>query len=275
MTQRRADLHVHTSFSDGTFSPAEVVRHANKIGLAAIAITDHDSVDGIGPSLEAAKGTDLEIIPAIEFTTEADGHEVHVLGYFIDYPQKWLVRELKNLLQLRQKRMQKMLKRLSGFGISISMDDVKGIAGKGSLGRLHLALVLLKKGHVSSLQEAFSRFLGNGKPCYVRGDRINPVKAISMIAKLGGVSVLAHPHTLEMDDLIPVFVKAGLKGIEAYHTDHSPAAVQKYEKMAEEFGLLITGGSDCHGMGKGKILMGGVTVPYEVVEQLKVAARQN
>src|SRR3989338_932155 len=171
--------------------------------------------------------------------------------------------------------MQKMLVRLSGFGISVSMDDVKSVAGKGSLGRLHLASVLLKKGHVGSLQEAFSRFLGNGRPCYVRGDRINPIKAISMIAKLGGISVLAHPHTLERDGLIPVFVKAGLKGIEAYHTDHSTAAVEKYEKMAQQLGLLITGGSDCHGMGKGRVLMGSITVPYEVVEQLRAAARTN
>ena len=270
--QKKADLHVHTSFSDGTFSPAEVVEYAEKIGLSAIAITDHDSVEGIGPTLEAAKDSNLEIIPGIEFTTEIEDREVHILGFFIDYKQKWLIKELKNLCRLREKRMRRMLDCLLKFGISLELDEVRVIAGKGSLGRLHLATLLYQKGYVASIQEAFYKFIGNGKPCYVRGDRISPLKAISMIDRLGGVSVLAHPYTLGMDELIPRFVKGGLKGIEVYHSDHTGAAASHYKKIADDFGLLTTGGSDCHGMGKGKILMGSVTVPYEVVDRLKEAA---
>jgi len=269
--RRRADLHVHTNFSDGTFTPGQVVEHAEKIGLSCIAITDHDTVNGIRPALEAAKGTDLEVVPGIEFTTEMDGSEVHMLGYLIDYEKKWFAEELKSLLKMREKRMVRMLECLKQKGINLAMEDVRSVSGEGSLGRLHLAKLLFEKGHVPSVKEAFNRFIGSGKSCYVKGDRISPIDAIEMVVKLGGVPVLAHPHLMGKDEFIPKFVKAGLKGIEVYHTDQSEAAVSHYKKIAEKFGLLTTGGSDCHGIGKGKILMGTTTVPYEVVEKLKDA----
>lgn len=271
MQQKKADLHVHTNFSDGTFSPSEVVKTALEKGLAAIAITDHDCVDGIEPALQSAGNTGLEVIPGIELTCETGGNEIHMLGFFIDHKQKWLLRQLSLLNEMRNKRMRKMLGCLSRFGVCVTMEDVAGAGGKGALGRLHLASVLVSKGYVSSIQEAFDKFIGNGRPCYAKGDRISPVKAISIIAKLKGVPVLAHPCTVGRDELIPVFVKAGLKGIEAYHTDNTDAATRHYKKIADDLGLLITGGSDCHGMGKGRVLMGAVTVPYEVVEKLKAA----
>ncbi len=269
MPARFCDLHVHTYFSDGTFSPKEVVEYAVKKGLSAIAITDHDCIDGIAPAIAAADKTDLEIIPGIEFTTELDTKEIHMLGFFIDYKQKWFTEELRSLCSMRDKRMRKMLECLMKFNISVAIDDIKEIAGKGSFGRLHLAKVLVKKGYVKSPQEAFDKFLGNGKACYVEGDRISPIDAINMISRLGGVAVLAHPFTVGKDELIPVLVKAGLKGIEAYHTDHNDLTAARYKKIAQEYGLLPTGGSDCHGMNKGKVLMGTVVVPYEVVEKLK------
>lgn len=268
---KKADLHVHTNCSDGTFTPKQVVEHAEKIGLSCIAITDHDTINGIRPALEAAKGMDLEIVPGIEFTTEMDGVEVHMLGYLIDYEKKWFTEELKSLLKMREKRMTRMLECLKEKGINLAVEDVRGISGEGSLGRLHLAKLLFERGHVPSVKEAFNRFIGNGKPCYVKGDRISPIDVIKMIAKLKGVSVLAHPHLMGKDDFIEKFVKAGLRGIEVYHTDHAEAVVNHYKKIADRFGLVATGGSDCHGIGKGKILMGTVTVPYEVVEKLKDA----
>lgn len=268
---KKADLHVHTNFSDGTFSPEQVVEYAVKKGLVAIAITDHDSVEGIGPAIKAAHGKSLEIIPGLEFTTEFENCEVHILGFFVDYTKKWFVQELLQLRQMRHTRMQKMIACLSKKDIKISMDDVKGISGEGSLGRLHLAKLLFQQGHVQSVQKAFDKFIGSGKPCYVTGDRISPVDAIEMISKAGGVPVLAHPHTMGKDKFISKFAKAGLKGIEVYHSDHGIAAVNHYKKIAEELSLLMTGGSDCHGMGKGRVMMGTVTVPYDVVEQLKNA----
>ena len=268
---KKADLHVHTNFSDGTFTPGQVVEHAEKIGLSCIAITDHDTVDGIKPALEAARGRDLEIIPGIEFTTEMDGFEIHMLGYMIDYEKKWFAEELKSLLSMREKRMTRMLECLKKEGINLTMEDVRSVSGEGSIGRLHLAKLLFEKKHVPSVKEAFNRFIGSGKSCYVKGDRISPIDVIEMVSRLGGVSVLAHPHIMGKDEFIPKFVKAGLKGIEVYHTDHAAAAVNHYKKIAEKFGLVATGGSDCHGIGKGKILMGTVTVPYEVVERLKDA----
>jgi len=269
--EKRADLHVHTNLSDGTFSPEEVVEYAIKIGLSAIAITDHDSIEAIALAIKAAEGKNLEIIPGLEFTTELENCEAHILGFFIDYNKKWFTDELLHLRQMRHIRMQKMLECLSKKGIDITMDEVKSVSGEGSLGRLHLAKLLFKKGHVSSVRSAFDKFIGSGKSCYVSGDRISPQDAIAMIIKANGVPVLAHPHIMGQDRFIPKLVKAGLKGIEVYHSDHTAAAINHYKKIAEEFGLLMTGGSDCHGMGKGKILMGTVTVPYEIVEQLKNA----
>lgn len=273
LDKKRCDLHVHTNFSDGTFSPEEVVEYANKIRLSCIAITDHDTVDGISPALKYAAGKNTEIIPGVEFTAEIKECEVHILGFFIDHGKKWFIEELKNLRRLREKRMQRMLESLGKKGINLTMEQVRNVSGEGSLGRLHLAKLLFEKGHVRSVQEAFDIYIGSGKPCYVKGDRISPRDAIEMIAKLKGASVLAHPRIMGRDEFIPEFVKAGLKGIEVYHTDHAEAAVNHYKKIAQDYGLLMTGGSDCHGTGKGKILMGTVTVPYEVVKQLKEACR--
>lgn len=267
--RRRADLHVHTNLSDGTFTPQEAVEYAVKIKLSAIAITDHDSVDGIGPALAAAKTKGIEVIPGIEFTTEFQGCEVHILGFFIDYKKKWLAGELRLLRSMRERRMIYMLECLKEKGIELKLDEVKSVSGEGSLGRLHLAKLLRQKGFTKSTKEAFDKYIGSGKPCYAKGNRISPLDAIAMIIKAEGVAALAHPHTMGDDSFIPKFVKAGLGGIEVYHSDHAAAAVNHYIKIAQEFNLIMTGGSDCHGTGKGKILMGTVTVPYEIVEQLK------
>lgn len=267
---RYADLHVHTDFSDGTFTPEEVVRRARDKGLSCIAICDHDTVDGIGPSIEYSKKIPMEIIPGVELTVIKDSKELHVLGYFITWKEKWFRDILTKIQEERIKRIDEMIKKLKRFNIEVSKERVMAIAGgKGSVGRLHLARVLREMKAVSSLQMAFNKYIGDFKPCYVADVGFEAQAAIDLILQAKGVSVLAHPATIRDDRLLREFIKYGVHGIEAFHSDHSLSDNKKYEKMAKANGLLITGGSDCHGLAKGRVLLGGVKVPYSVVENLK------
>jgi 3',5'-nucleoside bisphosphate phosphatase len=268
-----ADLHVHTDFSDGTFSPEEVVRTAKEKGLSSIAICDHDCIDAIEPSIQSAKNVSLEIIPGVELTVIRKGKEIHVLGYFISWKEKWFQEIMKRIQAGRIERMDGMITKLKKFNINLERQKVIDIAsGKGSVGRLHLAQALLEAKAVSSIQDAFDMYIGDSRPCYVEDVGFAAEEAIDVILKAKGVPVLAHPKSMGDDLLVPEFVKLGIRGIEAFHTDHTAQASRKYEKMAKEYGLIVTGGSDCHGMGKGRVLLGSVKVPYEVVERLKEEA---
>lgn len=264
-----ADLHVHTHYSDSTFSPEEVVACAKDKGLAAIAICDHDSIDGIDPCKEIGKELDVEIIPSVELTVEKEEAEIHLLGYFIDYELGWLRKKLKSTQDYRVDRVHKMVEKLRKEGINIDASDVFKLAGKGSVGRLHVAQALIKSGEIKTYREVFDKYIGFLKPCYVSNVRFTPKEAIDMVLKAGGVPVVAHPYTMGKHDYIPELVQCGLRGIEVYHTDHRASIVKRYEEIAKEYGLLMTGGSDCHGMGKGRIMLGGVRVPYTLVEKLK------
>lgn len=270
--QKKADLHVHTNFSDSTFTPQEVLEHARRAGLSCIAICDHDVIDGIAPALEAAAGYGIEVIPGIELTAEKFGNEIHMLGYFIDWQDSAFRERLTQLCAQREKRIYEMVEKLKGFGIDIDPAEVFKISGMGSTGRLHLAAALYERHHTRSIEEAFRKYIGNGKPCYVSKINLSPEDAIAEIIRVGGIPVLAHPGVMGKDEFIPLYVKSGLMGIEVYHTDHSPVLVKRYEKIARDFGLLVTGGSDDHGMGKGRVLMGGITVSYDLVEKLKDAS---
>ena len=264
-----ADLHVHTYYSDSTFSPAEVVSVAADKGLAAIAICDHDCIDGIAPCKELGATLDVEIIPGIELTVETSDAEIHILGYFVDYEADWFRKKLKKVQEARIDRIHKMVEKLKAVDIKIDAEDVFRIAGKGSIGRLHLAQALLKTGGVKTFKAAFENYIGFLKPCYVSNVRFTPHEAIDMVKKAGGVPVLAHPNVMGKDEYIPELVECGLRGIEVYHTEHRPGVVKRYEKLAAEYGLLMTGGSDCHGLGKGRVLLGGVRVPYALVDALR------
>ncbi|MDO8524868.1 MAG: PHP domain-containing protein [Candidatus Omnitrophota bacterium] len=264
-----ADLHIHTNFSDSTFSPEEVASCAGGIGLSAIAICDHDSIDGIEPCEKAASLLGLEVIPGIELTVEKENAEIHILGYFIDWKTAWFRKKLKEMQEFRIGRVRKMVEKLNASGIDVKDEDVFSFAGRGTVGRLHLARAMLKTGSVKSFREAFNKYIGFAKPCYVSNARFSPREAIEFLLKVGGVPVLAHPGIMNKDEYIPELIGYGLKGIEVYHTDHKPGAVKHYEELAQEYGLLKTGGSDCHGMGKGKALIGTVRVPYELAEKLK------
>lgn len=267
-----ADLHIHTYFSDSTFSPEEVADCAHKKGLAAIAICDHDCVDGIAPCAEAASSLDIEVIPGIELTVEKEDAEIHILGYCIDWEDSAFRQKLKTLQDARVERVYRIAELLKKEGIEISPEEVVRLAGRGSVGRLHIAKEMLKTGKVKNFKEIFEKYIGFMKPCYVSNVRFTPKEAIKFILGVGGVPVLAHPYTMGKDEYIPELVGYGLKGIEVYHTDHKAAAEKHYKEIAEKDGLIITGGSDCHGMGKGRVLIGTVRVPYDIVDRLKEEA---
>lgn len=268
-----ADLHVHTSYSDSTFSPQEVVSCAKEKGLAAIAICDHDSVEGIEPCMAIAARVDIEIVPGIEMSAEEVDAEIHMLGYFIDWKQDWFLKKLKEIREARIERVYKIIDKLSSFDIKLDAAEIFKLAGNNaSVGRLHIAQAMLNSGKIKNMREAFDKYLGFLKPCYVPYTKFTPHEAIEFILKAGGVPVLAHPDLMGHDEYIDEFVDYGLKGIEVYHTDHKPHIAKHYEEVAKRYNLIMTGGSDCHGLGKGRILMGTVKVPYEMVEKLKAEA---
>lgn len=273
--QKVADLHVHTDLSDGTFSPQKVVEYSKAKGLDAIAITDHDCCDGITPAIIAAEDLELEVIPGIELTAELpDEREIHILGYFIDWQDESFVKTLKEIIEVRRDRAKEILKRLRKHGVDLTEEELFNLSGHGSVGRLHIAHLLLRKGFVSSIAKAFKKYIGNGAPCYVKKFKLSPKEAAGMIKGVGGLSVLAHPMTIDSgdnstEDIIRSLVDAGIEGIEVYHSDHNPESEKELKKLACKYNLLITGGSDCHGFGKKEVLIGKVKIPYELVEKMK------
>ena len=264
-----ADLHVHTFHSDSTFTPEEVIDTAHQNGLSAIAITDHDTVDGIDPSIKFANKYGMEVIAGVELTAEEEDLEIHMLGYYIDWKAEWFEKKLAKIREARLARIYVMVEKLKKVGVEIDPKKVFELSGPGAVGRLHLATVLYNEGVTSSISEAFRKYIGDKSSCYVKKYKLTPKEAIDMILKLGGVPVLAHPRILGRDDLIPRLVEAGLRGIEVYHTEHSNNVALRYEDLALRHGLLVTGGSDCHGAGKGQVLLGKVKIPYSRVEALK------
>lgn len=261
-----ADLHIHSSFSDGLFTPQEILEKAEEAGLHCIAVTDHDCVDAVHQLINL--NSSLEIIPAVELTAEINDTEIHILGYFINYEDNNFVHTLRELCQAREERMQKMIDKLRFLGINISYKEVLKERGEGSVGRLHLAQVLLRRGYVKSISEAFYKYIGNHAPCYVERYHLLPYEAIKIIREGKGISVLAHPYKMNNDGLIEELIKNGIEGIEVYHPDHSLSITDYYLSLAKEYSLLVTGGSDCHGL-KGRGELGSIKIPYRWVEAMK------
>lgn len=264
---KKADLHVHTYYSDGASSPSEVVQSAAKMGLSAIAVCDHDCIDGLIECREAAIKYGIELVPGVEVTAEIHGIEIHILGYFIDTDNTVLVKMLETLRESRIKRIYSMIDKLREHKLNILPEEVFGLSTRGSIGRLHLATALCEKKLVRNRKEAFDKYLADDAPCYVARFNAQPEDAIGAILKAGGVPVYAHPGAMGRDDFIPTFLKAGLRGLEVYHSDHKKKTTQYYLNLAQKYGLLVTGGSDCHGSHKAR--MGSVTVPYSIVEGLR------
>lgn len=266
-----ADLHLHTMFSDGTYTPAQVVQSAKKKGLAAIAIVDHDTVSGIKPTIEAARELDLEVIPGIELSVEYQNLEIHILGYLIDYENKALITKLDFLKINRIDRIYKIVGKLNELNVLLKPETVFELAGQGTPGRLHVARALVKEKLVASVFEVFYKYIGDNCPANVLGFKFTPEEAIKLVKDTGGIPVLAHPYLIKDDTLIPAFVAAGLRGLEVYYPEHTQSMVNYYLELAKKYNLLVTGGSDCHGNAKPQVKIGAVKIPYELVEKLKAA----
>lgn len=269
----RADLHSHTTASDGSLTPAELVAEALRVGLGAVGICDHDSVDGVDPARSAAAGTGLLVVPGVEINTTYDSLEVHVLGYYIRPADPDLAELLARLRHERQNRVRRIVQRLEQAGFPVRLERVLELSGEGAVGRPHVARALVEAGYAASEGEAFANLLVPGKPGYVERYKVTPREAVQAILAAGGVPVLAHPGLVGRDELISDLAVAGLMGLEVYHTDHSPEQSHRYLALARRHGLLVTGGSDYHGPGHGHLSgLGHVTVPMETVARLQAAA---
>jgi len=268
-----ADLHVHTACSDGTYTPAQLVKEAVARRISALAIVDHDTTEALTEALAEAEGTDLEIIPGIELTAQHEYQEIHLLGYFLDYRNKELLEKLKLVQLNRIQRVYKIVENLEGLGLKLNPEAVFSISGKATVGRMHIARALVKEGLVGSTAEAFRRYIGDKSPAYVLGFRLSVPEAIKLIQSAGGVAVLAHPYMLYNDALIAEFAGYGLEGIEVYYPEHSQAMVNFYLDLAKKLNLLITGGTDFHGSAKPQIKLGMIKIPLELVEKLRLAKK--
>lgn len=271
------DLHVHTHISDGTATPLEVVKQAAEMDLVAIGITDHDTVGGVEAAIEAGKVFGVEVIPGVELSAEFE-KELHILGYFLDVQSKSLKKTLKSLADYRKMRNPKIIEKLNTLGMSITMQEVKEYAQGAVIGRPHIAAIMIQKGYVSSVKEAFKRYLAIDGAAYVPKKKLSPYQAITLIKQAGGVAVLAHPIFLEQSSkdievILKELISYGLDGIEAYYTDHSPQVRERYITLAHKYRLLITGGSDYHGGNKPDIMIGrgygDLYVPYALVDELR------
>ncbi len=270
------DLHIHSTASDGSYSPEEIVQISLRLGLSAIAIADHDSVDGVLPAMEAARGTDLRVFPAVELSVDYEDTEIHILGFFVDLDHQPLLEAMRKVRDGRIARAEEMVRRLQQLGIPITIDDVLHEAGSGAVGRPHVARALVKVGAVRTQREAFEKYIGRGRPAYVPRYKLKPEEAVRLIRSAGGLPVFAHPGLCGRDDMIDRLMPEGLLGIEAYHVEHTPSQTRKYLNMARRRGLFVTGGSDSHGpLGPVPVEIGCVFVPDECADRLVQWAEEN
>ena len=268
-----ADLHLHTQFSDGTFTPEELVLRAQNSGLACIALTDHDSVEGCGRAAAACAAEKMKFISGAELTAEHQDTEVHILGYFLDTQNQVLLERIAKFQSVRQNRIREMVTALNRLGIPLQAEAVFALANCKSPGRPHVARALVKEKLIASLDEAFERYLKKGRPAWVPKTKMSALESVELIHQSGGLAVVAHPGLNRTDEIIPALVDAGLDGIECFHTKHSTVMAERYLELAEKHRLLVTGGSDCHGFSKNKPLIGTVKLPYEYVEKLFAAKK--
>jgi predicted metal-dependent phosphoesterase TrpH len=272
-----ADLHLHSNFSDGTSTPEELSRQGKAAGLSAMALTDHDTVEGCARMAAACSEQGIEFVPGTELTAELGGTELHLLGYFIDCENAALLAEIALFQNVRQDRIRQMVERLNNLGIPLEVERVFELANCKSPGRPHVARALVEGDFCGSLDEAFERFLKANRPAWVPKFKIGAPDAIALVHGAGGLAVMAHPGLNRCDNLLPELVEAGLDGIECFHSKHTPSTSKRYVELAGTLGLLVTGGSDCHGANKGKPLIGSVKLPYENVKRMKekLADRRN
>ena len=265
----RIDLHLHSTCSDGTSTPREVVRRAADAGLSVISLTDHDSTDGISAAQAEGERLGVEVVAGTELSAQTEGTDVHILGYFIDPNHPDLIACLETYRNARLQRAERIVIKLNRMGLRVSMEQVLARAGPGSIGRPHIADVMVEEGLVFTVDEAFHRYLGYSKPAYQGKYSLSPSRAFQVIRAAGGLACLAHPGLYRRDDLISPMVSVGLDGIEVRHTKHNASHVARYSKIARQHNLLCTGGSDCHGDGRGDPVIGSVDVPISYVEAMR------
>lgn len=264
-----ADLHLHTCFSDGTWQPEDLAVQGRRLGLKVMALTDHDSVEGCERMGQACAGLGVEFITGVELTAEQDGNEIHILGYFVDTRSQALLQEIAKFQVVRQDRIREIVARLNRLKIPLEAENVFTLANCRSPGRPHVARALVKAGECGTLDEAFERFLKKNKPAWVPKYKMSAQHAIELVHNVGGLAVMAHPGLNRTDDVIPAIVECGLDGIECFHSKHSTVMMQHYLKLAEQYRLVVTGGSDCHGESKGRQMLGSVKLPFIYVRKLK------
>ncbi|HZS10900.1 MAG TPA: PHP domain-containing protein [Nitrospirales bacterium] len=276
----RIDLHLHTTCSDGSCTPAEVIARAQKANVTALAITDHDIVTGLPEAMEAGRNAGIDVIPGIEVSSRHGTSEVHILGYYLDWRDPTLLAHLDGYRQARHRRNPLIIEKLRALGIDITYEEVKTLAGTDAVGRPHIARVLMDKGYVGSSKEAFDRYLADGAAAHVPRELPSPAEAIQIIRAAHGIPVLAHPSWVDGKDgiyaLCAQLKDAGLGGIEVHYSTHKPDQTAQYLDTAQRLGLLVTGGSDFHGVTKPDIEVGTgrgqLKVPEKLLEPLRAAA---
>ena len=271
---RRIDLHTHSNRSDGTFAPTELVRLAAERDLDVVALTDHDTTDGLAEALGEGVRSGVEVIPGVEFSAEHDHTSVHVLCYWMDVEDAGLQGELGRLREDRFRRGELMVERLAELGVPVSFERVQEIAGEATIVRPHIAQAMVEAGHVPTEKEAFERWIGDGRPGHVAKHALDPVDAVALIRAAGGVCVLAHPgmwggQSSVPDALIKRMAEAGMRGLEVDHPDHTPEAVEHYRRVAADLGLVATGGSDCHGLRYDPVRLGTSLCDPEAFDALR------
>src|SRR5262245_32420948 len=267
-----ADLQSHSLHSDGTYTPTAIVQRALQKGLSALALTEHASVDGLDEARARAEGTGLEIISGVELSAHDGSCEVHVLGLYVDDHDAEFRQALVSFREQRLLRAHAILERLEELGFDLSWDDVLERAHGGSIGRPHIAEAMVAAGYVSSLDEAFRRFLGSKGPAHVARKTLTPRGAIELVRRAGGVPAIAHPATMQRDSIIPELAKLGLGGLEVHHPRHDESDRRRYLRLCEKYGLIPTGGSDSHGARTGYSQVGDTSVAAEIVDRLREAA---
>jgi 3',5'-nucleoside bisphosphate phosphatase len=264
------DLHTHTVASDGTYRPSELVAEAARRGVRVLAVTDHDSTDGLAEAIETARAhPPLTIVPGIEINCDVEGAEIHVLGYGMDYEASWFQDFCRAQREERRARVHRTAERLAALGLPIDVERVFALVQEGSAGRPHIARVMVERGYVKTVREAFDRYLAAGKPAHVPRRKLTPEDAVRLLRRAGGAPVFAHPGLAGRDELIPSMVEAGLMGIECYYSEHSPAQRGTYLDLCRRYDLVATGGSDFHGPQVRAATLGHPTVPLATWDALQ------
>ena len=275
--EKYIDLHTHSIKSDGSMTPAEVVREAKSAGLAAIALSDHDTVDGVKEAMEEGERIGVEVVPAIEFSVQSET-ETHILAYYLDIDNPKLKQVLEECRETRNFRNEETCRLLNELGFDVTMEEAEAIAPNGIIGRAHFARLLMDKGYTSSVKEGFKLYLENGKPAYCGVQRLKADETVELIKECGGLSFVAHLHLIKAEDeplkeFLKMLKTHGLNGVEGYYTEYTPEMQQKYQAMASELGLMISGGTDFHAAMKPHISIGTGTgnlkIPYSVLENIK------